>query len=361
MTRKIHGDEVADLLATRKGWDSGFVLRPQVHHPPAWLVVASRLAKLFARLGRFAARHPLFTVFAVVSAWACVVYGWQAYVVAVAVVAFALVVWAMAHRDTFARFAGRPALAAWRAAWVYRRHWQPVMVVTGLAEHWRDREYLPTIRKVRCTRWTDRVLVRMIYGQHPKAWENAAAGLAHGFNAPWCRVSVARPRHLWVEFPRGDALGTPIPALPIAEVDLRRLPVGRCDDGTPYLLRLAGTHVLLAGMTGSGKGSFQWSTIRALLPAVHAGLVEIWAIDPKRMELSYGRPLFARYAADPADCVAVLEDGVGVMLARADDYAGRVRTHTPRPGHPFIVVMVDEAAFLTAYHPDHLVEAGGVR
>ncbi|MGH3503581.1 MAG: hypothetical protein ACRDQA_22185 [Nocardioidaceae bacterium] len=229
-------------------------------------------------------------MFAAVSMWACVAYGWQAYVVALAVVAFGLVVWAVAHRGSFARFAGRPALAAWRAAWVYRRHWQPVMVVTGLAEHYRDREYLPTVRKVRCMRWTDRVLVRMIYGQQPAVWEKATAGLAHGFNAPWCRITVAKPRHVWVEFPRGDALAAPIPALPIptdaAEVNLARLPVGRRDDGTPCLLRLAGTHLLLVGVTGSGKGSFQWSAVRALLPAVRAGLVEIWAIDPKRMELS---------------------------------------------------------------------------
>ena len=50
-----------------------------------------------------------------------------------------------------------------------------------------------------------------------------------------------------------------------------------------------GTHVLVAGATGAGKGSIIWSTIRGLLPAVRAGLVEIWALDPKLMELSFGR------------------------------------------------------------------------
>ncbi|MGH3503582.1 MAG: hypothetical protein ACRDQA_22190 [Nocardioidaceae bacterium] len=43
------------------------------------------------------------------------------------------------------------------------------------------------------------------------------------------------------------------------------------------------------------------------------------------------------------------------MLGRADTYAGRVRTHTPTPGAPFIVVMADEVAFLTAYHPDRAI------
>src|SRR5690606_26246726 len=87
---------------------------------------------------------------------------------------------------------------------------------------------------------------------------------------------------------------------------------GRCEDGSPWRLRLLGTHVLIAGATGAGKGSVIWSTIRALLPLMRAGLVEVWAIDPKRMELSFGRVLFeryGRYSDDPkGGMVDVLED-----------------------------------------------------
>jgi hypothetical protein len=39
-----------------------------------------------------------------------------------------------------------------------------------------------------------------------------------------------------------------------ASVDLARVPVGLCEDGTPYRLRLLGTHVLVVGATGSGGG-----------------------------------------------------------------------------------------------------------
>ena len=73
------------------------------------------------------------------------------------------------------------------------------------------------------------------------------------------------------------------------------------------------------------------------------------------MELAYGRAIFdtcGRYAADPAAIVAMLEDAVTDMQARAARLAGKQRDHTPTAEYPFVVVLVDEVAFLTAYQPD---------
>ena len=149
----------------------------------------------------------------------------------------------------------------------------------------------------------------------------------------------------------------PLPALPVPAsadlVDLARLPIGRCEDGSAYRMRLRGTHVLVAGATGAGKGSFFWSLIRAMLPAIKAGLVQIWGLDPKRMELAFGRKLFNRYSDDPGGgMVALLEDAVRVMQDRAARFGGRTRTFTPTTDDPFIVVFIDELAFLTAYCPE---------
>ncbi|GAA3759474.1 hypothetical protein GCM10022402_41780 [Salinactinospora qingdaonensis] len=105
-------------------------------------------------------------------------------------------------------------------------------------------------------------------------------------------------------------------------------------------------------MTGSGKGSVIWSAIRAMLPALSTGTAQVWAIDPKRMELSYGRPLFAAYADTGEAALELLERAVATMHDRAARYAGTRRGHTPSVDDPFIVVVVDEVAFLTAYHPD---------
>jgi DNA segregation ATPase FtsK/SpoIIIE, S-DNA-T family len=116
-----------------------------------------------------------------------------------------------------------------------------------------------------------------------------------------------------------------------------------------------GTHLLIAGATGAGKASLLWSIVRAMLPAMATGLVRVQAADPKLMELAFGRALFdryGRYAADPEAIVAMLEDAVAEMQARAAQFAGRHREHTPTPEHPFVVILVDEVAFLTAYQPD---------
>jgi len=48
----------------------------------------------------------------------------------------------------------------------------------------------------------------------------------------------------------------------------------------------------------------------------------------------------------------MLEDAVTAMQARGGELAGTQRDHTPTPEHPFVVVLIDEVAFLTAYHPD---------
>jgi S-DNA-T family DNA segregation ATPase FtsK/SpoIIIE len=149
-----------------------------------------------------------------------------------------------------------------------------------------------------------------------------------------------------------------------AEVDLAAVPVGLCEDGTPYLLHLLGTHVLVVGATGSGKGSVIWSTLHALGPAIRDGVVAVWCLDPKGgMELAPGRGLFARFVyGDPDDTSAsesyevefatLLEDAVIVMRRRQAELRGRSRLHTPTPDEPLVLVVIDELASLTAYVVD---------
>ncbi len=237
--------------------------------------------------------------------------------------------------------------------WFYRRRWKAAMTLAGLAPDYRGRPMLPVLDKVHRAGAVDLVRVGLVTGQAPADFEARAENLAHAFGARLCRIRGAAPGVVTLELVRADTLADPIPALPITgEVDLTGLPVGRREDGSPWQLRLASTHVLIAGATGSGKGSVIWSLIRALLPAIAAGWVRVWALDPKRMEMSFGRALFHRYACQATAMVELLEAAVAEMHDRAEQFGGRTRTFTPSTAFPFLVVLVDELAFLTAYQPE---------
>ena len=227
------------------------------------------------------------------------------------------------------------------------------MTLAGLAPTYRGRVLVPLLAGVQAVGAVDLVTVRLVTGQTPDTFADRTINLAHAFGAQLCRIRNAQPGIVTLEFVRSDTLADPIPALPIDPVvRLDALPAGQCEDGSPWLLRLLGSHVLIAGATGSGKGSVIWSAVRAMLPAIVGGWVQVWALDPKRMELSFGRDLFTRYADRAADMVGLLEDAVTEMHDRAAKFAGTTRTFTPSLEFPFLVVLVDELAFLTAYQPD---------
>ncbi|MFF3671358.1 FtsK/SpoIIIE domain-containing protein [Microtetraspora malaysiensis] len=352
MFRKLPGDEARNLVSTTP--DTAVVFRPAVVRTPALVTIVIWLSRLVAGLVRLVWRHPIAVTSPAVPGVIWTLYGWPLALVLVGLVLLAGLSWASLNRASFLRIIGWRLLAFWRRVWIYRRHWQPVMIVSGLGRHLRGRDYLPRLVRVECDGWADRVTVRMLNGQAVKDWTDRAEHLAHGFGSRACRVSVARAGRLVLTFPRCDPLAVPLPAVPIPDVaSVGPVEIGACEDGRPLRLKVHGTHVLIAGATGAGKGSYLWGTIRGLLPAMHAGLVEVWALDPKRMELSFGRALFGdRYAADPADCAELLEAAVAVMQERADRFGGLQRSHTPTTADPFVLVLVDEVAFLTAYQSD---------
>ena len=334
------------------------VWRSPVFHTPRWIIALVQLFRLLRALVMFVIRHPLLDLTAADLAVTYAEWGWPGVAALVLALAAMLAVWRWRWPGSFSRFIGRPALSKWRR-WHYRRHWAAVMTIGRLAPMYRGRLLLPVLGKVTATPYTDRVAVRLVSGQCAADFAARAENLAHGFGAVVCRVRTGRPGSVVLELVRRDALAAIIPALPVpARADLRALPVGRREDGTRWTVRLHGTHLLLAGSTGAGKASLLWGLIQAMLPAMRAGLVRVLAADPKLMELAYGRALFdayGTYAADPDAIVAMLEDAVTGMQDRAAQLAGRHREHTPTPEHPFVVVLVDEVAFLTAYHPERTI------
>jgi len=195
--------------------------------------------------------------------------------------------------------------------------------------------------------------VRMVVGQQPEDWSRRLDALAHGFGARSCQVCEVprRPGYLQLVVGRLDPLAQVLTVPAPVVVDLGAVRLGRREDGRDWTVRLRGSHTLIAGATGAGKGSVLWSLIRGLGPAVRDELVKLWVLDPKGgMELAAGAPLFDRFAYQTGAAMAdVLEDAVAVMQARARRLMGHTRLHTPTTDEPVIVVVVDELASLTAY------------
>ncbi|MET9339354.1 FtsK/SpoIIIE domain-containing protein [Nonomuraea sp. NPDC003804] len=351
MFKRLPGDEARTLVTTTP--DTAVVFQPAVLKTPAILTILIYLWRFLVALVRTVWRHPVAVAIPAGLGAIWHLYGWPLAASIVGLVALALTGWAFVDRGSFTHLIGRRLLAWWRLVWIYRRHWQSVTFVSGLAKRINGRDYLPYLVRVRCDGWADLVTVRMLKGQAVKDWTDRLDNLAQGFGATSCRMALIKGGRLLLTFPRHDPLAAPIPALPIpGEPTVGPVEIGKREDGQPLRLKILGTHILIAGATGAGKGSFLWDTIRGLLAAMRAGLVEIWALDPKLMELSFGRELFTRYAAHPGDCADLLEDAVDVMQKRAARFAGRQRNHTPTIEDPFVLVLVDEVAFLTAYQPD---------
>jgi S-DNA-T family DNA segregation ATPase FtsK/SpoIIIE len=333
------------------------IWRAPVYRTPETVIWLVQLVRLLWRLIWFVVRHPLLDAAAAIVIITWTRAGWPGLAVLAGTVTAVLVVLRFWRPDWFSRLVTAPLRDRWRW-WFYRRHWHAVLTISGLAPGYRGRVMLPVLDEVTAGRCADCVRVRLVSGQSPQQFADRAEELAHGFGAHVCRVRAAAPGNVLLELVRRNALAELIPALPIpdpAAVDLRALPVGRCEDGSLCALRLHGTHLLIAGATGAGKGSYLWGLVRAMLPLMAAGLVRILACDPKLMELAFGRVLFDRhgsYAADPADIAALLEQAVTDMQERAGRFAGRQRDHTPTIEYPFTVVLVDEVAFLTAYQAD---------
>lgn len=250
----------------------------------------------------------------------------------------------------------------WRGWWIYRRRWKPAMkqcwlsvIVDGGVDAF------PLIRRVRSSEFGDVVLAHMLIGHTLDQWERAAPALANTFGAYSCaayneyrkngsrRVGIVR-----LEFTAKDALSEIVPPLPIpartADIDFENVPIGRTVSGTTWRVPVLGSHLLVAGLTGSGKGSILWSIVRGLLPAIQDGSVILWGFDPKGgMELAFGRDLFTHYSDKSAkDMAPLLADAVTAMEKQQRALRDTVRKMEPTPEVPLNVVFIDEAAQLLA-------------
>jgi DNA segregation ATPase FtsK/SpoIIIE, S-DNA-T family len=279
-------------------------------------------------------------------------------------------------RAAWLEHAGWRVRSAWRRYAIYGRRWRPSLAGTGQLINVRPhaRDEVPRVRRVRATRYVERVHVRLVHGQTFETWERWAGELAHSFRARRVRVLEDRPGRIVLEVATADPLTRPVAPFPLPEYAgggevvslgkrmsvvefLQGVPVGTRDDGETWRMQVLGKHLLVAGSMGSGKGSVIYSTLTQLAPLIRAGLVEVWAGDPKGgMELGIanagGHGLFSRFEVTPDGIARMLEDAADLMDARTEKFGlDGTRLHEPSRRDPLVLVVIDEIANLTAYGP----------
>ena len=318
------------------------------------------VAKLIGLLAWWAVRFPLVSTPIAVALAATALSGWRFGVVVIVVCAIGYGLWCHLDGESFHRLVSDPLGESWMAWWRYKRSWEHVSTLHGLTARLGERTLIPLLQSVTIGATVDVLVVRIVTGQCVADWQKHSDALAEAWRAQWVTIRSVTPGDIRITVHHSDALVGPMrlprPA-PGSTVDPHGVGVGVTDTGRWWRLPVLGQHILVAGATGSGKGSVVWSLIAALAPAIRGRLVRLCVIDPKGgMEFGRGATLFTGFAYDNGEhTLGLLRATVTVMQQRAGRLRGRTRLHTPTVTEPLIVLVVDELASLTAYIGDRKI------
>jgi S-DNA-T family DNA segregation ATPase FtsK/SpoIIIE len=318
--------------------------------------------------------HPRTSVAVVaLGAW-CRWVGWESLALTVVIVSAGLVCWRQCHLVSFDQWAGRVLRSWWQRWMVYAPKLPGWLHACGLSvkddtipvdltvslvgrkKITRNREHrsvrIPRVRGVKSGPSWDEVKVELVPGLKPEDFDDAARELATARKVQRCQVREIAPNVVSIDFQRRDLLAAPVPVPALGtSFDLRKVWAGRTEYGQDWNVALhgSGSHTLTAGASGAGKNSVMWCPLTSIAPAIRDGLVRVSGIDPKGMELAYGRGIFHRYAVTGKDALALLDDLVGAMDARKAEFAGRVRTVPISTDNPLELLEFDEIGALTKY------------
>lgn len=142
----------------------------------------------------------------------------------------------------------------------------------------------------------------------------------------------------------------PLPDLTIPDLHAG-IPMGLTETGEPWLMPLAGpaAHLFCAGLSGAGKGSVEWATVRALGPGIRDRWIRLWVIDPKQgAELGAIEPMCAGFAGNDDEALPLLERLADVVDGKYERLrvTGARRLDVFTPDEPFDLLLIDEAASL---------------
>lgn len=225
----------------------------------------------------------------------------------------------------------------------------------------------PTFGRFIGNREAFRLVIRPLVGQTAADWDKAAAAFSLAFESKPVQFSLMGNGLIAMEVGTRAITSSPVERCAELVADdsvltwrqqLSGVYVGTNQHSESYLLHLIDRHVLIAGVTGAGKGSWIWAPLLQLAPLAKAGVVKLWGIDPKRMELSMGQEIFGdRYASKPEAIVELLEKAHDEMQERADKLAGKTRKFEPSPETPLNVIVIDELGYTVSMLRDRKLQA----
>jgi S-DNA-T family DNA segregation ATPase FtsK/SpoIIIE len=212
----------------------------------------------------------------------------------------------------------------------------------------------------------DEVQLRLVPGQKPEDFDEATRALASARVVQRAQVREIAPNVVSLDFQRRNLLAGPVACTELAGlvsmrgdvVDLRRVWTGRTEYGQDWTVPLVGpgAHALWVGATGAGKNSGMWAPLVSIAPAIRDGLVRVSGIDPKGMELAYGRGIFTDYAVSGKETLALLDELIDRLTARKAKFAGKTRSVPITVDDPLELVEFDEIGALTRYTDRHTRE-----
>lgn len=176
--------------------------------------------------------------------------------------------------------------------------------------------------------------------------DGARSGI--GPDAVKVTVDASDATRLEVHVRRGAvALPGRVDAPPVPSRVTDGVPFGVTADGRTVSIPVFESHVLVAGLPGSGKSV---GLRGAMELAVFALDAELWAVDLKRgVELAPWASGISRFAATPDETTVLLAALETTMNARLDALRGTGAVKiTPSTDTPVIVLVVDEFAELSA-------------
>lgn len=145
-----------------------------------------------------------------------------------------------------------------------------------------------------------------------------------------------------VRFMLDDPHAAPVAPPELGITDVEDVVLGLFETGQRVVFKLINT--VIAGCTGAGKSGVINALIRALARMRCVAIVGV-DLKPGAPELSPWRDVMHALATNPAECAEVFGRLILGLTWRGEEMTRRGwKNWRPTPSHPFIVIIVDEAA-----------------